>query len=61
MLKKFNTLIETNAKYSAIEKVINEVEEIEKEDKATDINILVDELKLQLEAYKFDREYETNN
>lgn len=61
LLKKFNTLIETNAKYSAIEKVINEVEEIEKEDKATDINILVDELKLQLEAYKFDREYETNN
>ena len=61
MLKKFNTLIETNDEYSAIEKVINEVEEIEKEDKATDINILVDELKLQLEAYKFDREYETNN
>lgn len=61
LLKKFDTLIETSATYSAIEKVINEVAEIEKEDKSTDINILVDELKLQLEAYKFDREYETNN
>lgn len=60
LINKFHYLIENKSEYAVIEELINKIDDIEKQDKSTDINSLIEELKLQLEAYKFEREHETN-
>ncbi len=61
LLEKFYTLMEENNEYSEIKKLIEQVRRIEEEDESKSISNLVDEMNLQLEAYKFEREHEKNN
>ena len=58
LINKFNTLIETNADYKSIEKVIEEVKELYNQDKANSISNLIDELNIKLSAYQFEKEYD---
>jgi predicted ATP-binding protein involved in virulence len=61
LLNRFNLLIEQKAPYADIEAIIREIANIESDDKSGTLSNLVGDLQLQLEAYKFDREYEENN
>lgn len=61
LIQKFYTLIDEKAEYKLLNEVLAEIDAIEKQDKATDINSLLTQLRLELDAYKFDREYEANN
>lgn len=60
LIKKFEKLIEEKAEYNTIESVISEIEQLENDDQASDIDILIDDLKLQFSAYKFEKENEEN-
>lgn len=60
LINQFNDLIDSRSEYENVREIIIKISDIEKEDKSTDINSLVEELKLQLEAYKFDREHDFN-
>jgi predicted ATP-binding protein involved in virulence len=57
--KHFFDLIERNADYLQLEEIIKQIQRFENEDGAKGISNLSEELNLQLQAYKFDREYET--
>ena len=60
LLQKFYEGIENNATYEQLEQIIGEVKRIESEDNSDSISDLLNEMRLQLEAYKFDREYAEN-
>ncbi len=61
LIEQFDMLMENRADYSRLEKVISEIAKQESEDIAQNLSNLIAKLRLQLEAYKFDREHEENN
>lgn len=61
LIERFHSLMDENADENLLMGVIERIMEIEKQDNATDINSLVDELRLELEAYKFDKEHEVDH
>lgn len=61
LLEKFYTHMEENDEYTEMEKLIEQIRKIEEEDESASISNLIDEMNLQLEAYKFEREHEKNN
>ncbi len=58
LIKKFDKLIEEQKDIEELEAVIKEVEQLEQKDQGQPINMLVEELTLQLAAYKFELENE---
>ncbi len=60
LIKKFDKLIEEQKSIEELEAVIKEVEQLEQEDQGQTISMLVEELTLQLGAYKFELEHEND-
>jgi len=60
LLKKFDAFIEAEEDINTLQSVIDEIAILESEDEGNDISLLMSELQLQLEAYKFDLENEVN-
>lgn len=61
LLQEFETLMEKNAEYTKLEHIIQKIKQIDSQDDANGISNLIDELNIQLSAYKFDREHENDN
>lgn len=61
LIKRFNDLIDNNAKVDEIQKVINEIQSLYNQDTGIGISNLIDELNIKLSAYLFEKEYEENN
>ena len=53
-INSFDDKIEENANIRELENLLEEIISLEKEDEGNDINLLVSELRLKLEAYKFE-------
>ena len=60
LIEKFRAMMDDEKSPEELKLVINEIAILEKEDNGTDISQLVEDLNLELEAYKFDLEYEAN-
>jgi len=60
LIAKFREMMDAEKKPEELQLVINEIVSLEKEDNGTDVSQLISDLNLELEAYKFDLEYETN-
>lgn len=59
-INSFDKKIEQNAKIEELENLLTEIIHLEEQDIGNDINLLVSELRLKLEAYKFDIDHEAN-
>jgi len=60
LIEKFRAMMDDEKNPEELKLVINEIVALEKEDNGTDLSQLVEDLNLELEAYKFDLEYEVN-
>ena len=58
LIEAFDKAMEENQDEEILQKIIDQIKEKKEEDEGQDIDLLVDELGTQLEAYKFDREHE---
>ena len=58
--RKFDAAIDASEDISKLQSIIDEIAILESEDEGNDISLLMSELQLQLEAYKFDLENEVN-
>jgi predicted ATP-binding protein involved in virulence len=62
LIEKIDSLIEKNESPESIKDLIHAIElKYNKEDKASGLSNLIDELNIRLAAYEFDRDYEKNN
>lgn len=61
LIEHFDQLMDNRADYVKLEEVINEIFVKENQDTAQNMSNLITKLRLQLEAYKFDREHEKDN
>lgn len=61
LVEKFDQIIEKEGTIEDLEAIISTIRELDSQDRGQDIDLLVTDLNLQLEAYKFDLAHETHN
>lgn len=61
LLEKFDAIIENEGSIQELKDIIDEIDSLDAVDKGQDIDLLITELNLKLEAYKFDLAHETHS
>lgn len=60
LIEKFDGIIEEEGSIEELESIIEKIDVLNADDRGQDIGLLVNDLKLQIEAYKFDLAHETH-
>lgn len=61
LLEEFDQVIEKQGAIEDLENIISKIDDLDAQDTGQDIDLLVSELNLQMEAYKFDLAHETHS